>query len=112
MLSLGDQAIRAARPRWPSVHPFNGIALLWGDVGANRLWASDRALLYTYYVQECSGSFTVWLSSAVILPLPHPLPLQTISISLSLAWLTGNTAREVKSPGLSEPSVRTTWRCL
>lgn len=52
-----------------------------------------QALLNAYYVQGCSGSFRVWLSSAVILP-GTPPPPQTISISLSPpAGLTGNSRR-------------------
>lgn len=103
-------ATRAARPGWPRVHLFSGTALLCRKVGG-RLWAPYQALLNTYYVQACSGSSRVWLSSAVILPRTPPPP--TISISLSpLGQLTGNTDGEVKSPGPSEPSVHTTWSCL
>lgn len=76
-----------------------------------RLRAPYQALLNAYYVQGCSGSFRVWLSSVVILL--HIPPPPTISISLSpLTQLTGNTAGEVRSPGPSEPSVHTIWSCL
>lgn len=97
MLSFGEQATGAARPWWPSVHPFSGIALPWGCGG--RALGSLPSSLNTYCVQ---GARDLSVSGSPQLSPSAPPPLDP-SISRSPAWLTGNTAREVKSPGFQSP---------
>jgi hypothetical protein len=72
MLSLGT-GHQGCQARVAQSPPLQWYCSSMGKCGG-RLWAPYQALLNTYYVQGCSGSFGVWLSSAVTLPRMPPPP--------------------------------------